>query len=85
MTADVTGRSCFADRLLGGTYPTGAWRAGDRMADGAVLALPASLPPGTYSVWLGVYTWQTGERLTPWVDGSPQPDGRLRLGTVRVE
>ena len=74
-----------ADRLLGGTYPTGAWRAGDRMADGAVLALPADLPPGTYSVWLGVYIWQTGERLTPWVDGSPQPDGRLRLGTVRVE
>jgi len=54
------------------------------MADAVALALPADLPSGTYTVWLGVYTWQTGERLTPLADGSPQPDGRLRLGTVRV-
>lgn len=73
-----------ADHLLGGTYPSGAWRAGDRMADAVALALPADLPSGTYTVWLGVYTWQSGERLTPLADGSPQPDGRLRLGTVRV-
>ncbi|MBN1679537.1 MAG: hypothetical protein JW966_04545 [Anaerolineae bacterium] len=73
-----------ADLTLGGGYPTRAWRSGDRMRDQVALALPADLQPGTYTLWLGVYFWQTGERLPAVVDGSPQPDARFRLGTVTV-
>ena len=69
---------------MGGGYPTGAWRAGDRMADRVTLRLPDDLEPGVYTVWLGVYYWQTGERLTPRVDGTAQPEDRFRLGVIEV-
>jgi hypothetical protein len=73
-----------ADLTLGGGYPTGAWRAGDRRAEHVELALPDDLPPGTYTVWLGLYYWQTGDRLPPLVNGEAQPADRLRLGTITV-
>jgi hypothetical protein len=73
-----------ADRVMGGTFPTGAWRTGDRLADQVTLALPADLPAGTYTVWIGVYYWQTGERLAALWNGTTQPENRVRLGTVII-
>ncbi|MBI5666847.1 MAG: hypothetical protein HZC41_02475 [Chloroflexi bacterium] len=73
------------DRLMGGALPTGAWRAGDEWLDHLELALPPDLPAGVYTLWLGVYYWQTGERLLVIQDGVELPDRRLRLGTVMVE
>ncbi|MBL8056129.1 MAG: DUF2723 domain-containing protein, partial [Anaerolineales bacterium] len=35
---------------VNGLYPTNAWRPGEYVADFHVLPLPATLPPGTYSV-----------------------------------
>jgi hypothetical protein len=73
-----------ADRVMGGTYPTGAWRTGDHLVDDVVLPLPADLPAGTYSVWMGIYYWQSGERLAALWDGAAQPENRVRLGTVLI-
>lgn len=47
----------------GGSYPTGAWLAGDIVPDERRLVLPPALPPGDYQVRVGLYRPQTGERL----------------------
>lgn len=43
----------------GGDFPTSAWRPGDRIADSYALAVP----PGTYTVEVGLYYLPTLERL----------------------
>jgi hypothetical protein len=81
---DSAAPSAQADMLLGGSYPTGAWRSGDRMKTLVNLQIPDSLEPGTYTLWMGLYHWQTGERLVPLLGSSAQPDGRLKLAEIRV-
>ncbi len=46
-----------------GPRPMTSWLAGSRIVDQQSLTLPADLPPGNYHLILGVYNWQTGERL----------------------
>jgi len=72
------------DRPLGGSYPSAVWRAGDHVADRLTLNLPSHLGSGEYTLWLGVYYWQTGERLTATLDEVAQVDGRIRLGTIVI-
>jgi hypothetical protein len=72
------------DQALGETYPSGAWRAGDYVMDRIRLSLPATLESGEYTLWMGIYYWQTGERLPAMLNKIEQPDGRIRLGLVRV-
>jgi hypothetical protein len=73
-----------ADSLIRADFPTGAWRANEVWTDAVTLRLPPDLKPGRYRLWMGVYYWQTGERLPVMVDGVTQPDGRLRLATIIV-
>jgi len=49
---------------LDGAYPTSLWEAGEIIADEIILPLPDELPPGGYSVVIGMYDFQTGNRLT---------------------
>jgi 4-amino-4-deoxy-L-arabinose transferase-like glycosyltransferase len=44
-------------------YPTSHWQAGELAIDLADLAVPPALPPGRYSLEMGVYRMETGERL----------------------
>ena len=53
---------------LGGDYPTDLWAAGEVIADPRVVTLPDDLPPGRYTLLVGLYSLQTGERL-PAFDG----------------
>lgn len=46
-----------------GNYPTSRWLAGEVVVDEYAIPL-ADLPPGTYSVELGFYLPQTGQRLS---------------------
>ena len=46
-----------------GPRPMTSWLAGEAIQDRQTLALPADLPPGAYQLLVGVYNWQTGERL----------------------
>jgi hypothetical protein len=48
---------------VGGDYPTGMWRPGDRVADEHVLAVPAGLPAGAYALAVGMYEPATLVRL----------------------
>ncbi|HQY92277.1 DUF2079 domain-containing protein [Caldilinea sp.] len=43
--------------------PASAWPHGWRGTHSVALALPATLPPGGYTVIAGMYEWQTGVRL----------------------
>jgi hypothetical protein len=65
---------------LNGQYPMTLWEAGEIVVDGKVV----TAPPGTYRLSIGVYRWDTGERL-PMItaDGAPGDD-RVDLGTVTV-
>ncbi len=75
------------DRLIRPDYPTGVWRVGDQINDSIDFALPADLPAGNYELWMGVYYWQTNERLAIKTrgDGDVTADQRLRLARVRVD
>lgn len=59
----------------GGGYPTPLWVAGEVVADAHRLDLPAGLPPGTYTLEVGLYRAEDGTRLA--VPGSP--DGAVRF------
>jgi hypothetical protein len=68
------------------TYPTSEWRVGEIVLDEIVLSLEG-VPAGEYTLWVGVYRPDTGERL-PIETVSPAltaRDGRLMLpeGVVR--
>jgi hypothetical protein len=48
---------------LGGFYPTSFWDEREEVYDTVPLDLPATLPPGEYSLRLGWYLYSTGQRL----------------------
>jgi hypothetical protein len=70
----------------GGAEQTSTWSAsGGPIRDRIGLALPPDLPPGEYTLILGLYDPATGERLTVRPIGSTTSAGdHLQLGTVRV-
>lgn len=54
---------------LSGLYPTNRWAANETVRDVYELALPRNLPAGHYTLRVGMYNEQTGERLAA-VDGA---------------
>jgi hypothetical protein len=48
---------------LAGDYPTSRWRVGETVIDSVIVPLPANLPAGTYRLLVGLYRWDTLERL----------------------
>lgn len=54
---------------VNGLYPTGFWAAGETIFDPHAVSL-ADVPPGNYTVRMGWYNPQTGERLP--VAGNPE-------------
>ncbi|MCC6192662.1 MAG: glycosyltransferase family 39 protein [Anaerolineales bacterium] len=63
-----------------GRAPTAWWSPGDLFRDVHPLSLPADLPAGRYQVDVGLYRWDTGQRL-PLFDpaGARLPDDRWLL------
>ncbi len=71
---------------MGGQYATRAWLPGHTVPDAHTLNLPADLPPGSYTIKVGVYLPETGERLTAVdISGMPLPDNAYTLMAVEVE
>jgi 4-amino-4-deoxy-L-arabinose transferase-like glycosyltransferase len=60
---DPTGKIVAQSDGRPGLYPTSLWSAGDVTRDDRVLALPAGLPAGNYTVEVGLYRGDTGARL----------------------
>jgi hypothetical protein len=52
-----------------GTYPTSFWDASETVIDDHTIAVPSDLPVGDYTVAVGLYRLDTGERL-PIAQGS---------------
>jgi hypothetical protein len=47
-----------------GTYPTSFWDASETVVDDHTIAIPDGLPAGDYTVAVGLYRLDTGERLS---------------------
>lgn len=75
-----------SDTLIRSDYPTGAWRTDDQLVDTLTLVLPPDLPAGEYELFVGVYYWQTGERLTVNVEENQiaVSDNRVRVASINV-
>ena len=65
---------------LDGQYPTSIWSAGETVVDQRVIPVPA----GHYQVYVGLYQWQTQERLSVLSDGRQVPEDGLLLDSVMV-
>jgi hypothetical protein len=65
----------------GGFAPQNLWRPGDSISDTRGIDL-SSLPPGSYSVAVGVYNPVDGSRLTANAGGQALPDSLLTIGRI---
>ncbi|MCL4297226.1 MAG: DUF2079 domain-containing protein [Anaerolineae bacterium] len=63
--------------------PTSTWQPGEMLQDRHLLALPADLPPGEHHLEVGVYYWQTLERL-PVVENGGVVGDVVELGNVDI-
>jgi hypothetical protein len=69
---------------VGGVQPTTDWAAGDSVTDRRGVLLPADLSAGAYTLVIGWYPADGGDRL-PVVSASDEPIGtQLVLGTIQV-
>jgi hypothetical protein len=67
-----------------GRVPTSSWIAGQVIVDRHHVTVPALVPPGTYILWAGMYTPETGYRLPLDQEGARLPDDRVRLGNLSL-
>ncbi len=73
------------DRVpVAGLRPTSGWRAGEVLTDNIVLTLPVDLAPGAYTINVGIFNTDDGQRLPLFVDAQPQPNNQLSLTTVTL-
>jgi mannosyltransferase len=63
--------------------PTTTWRAGEVIADTYTVPL-AGVSPGRYSLLVGLYDSETGQRLTTVVNGEVVPGGYVLLQEIEV-
>ncbi len=68
----------LAEKPVAGTYPTAWWRTGELVRDPHVLPIPATVPPGSYRLTVGLMRADGSEAM---VTGG---DGDLGLGLIRV-
>lgn len=67
----------------GGHHPMPAWQPGEPIADRFAMLLPPGVPPGEYTLRLGIYHPDNGLRLR--VTGTPAGAGDyVELGTVEI-
>jgi hypothetical protein len=64
-------------------YPTSRWQPDEIVIDRADLVLPA-LPPGTYTIRLGLYRMETLERLPLVKPGADPGLTTLDLTTITI-
>jgi tetratricopeptide (TPR) repeat protein len=68
-----------------GFYPTTKWQAGEIVRDQYDLIIPVDAAPGEYRLEVGMYTAQTGQRLSA-LDSEGQWIGdKILLGPINIE
>ena len=65
-----------------GAVPTMKWKPGALVKDVVWLTLPPEVPPGEYSLWVGMYRVDTMERLP--LQGDTSGENALFLGHIQV-
>ena len=68
-----------------GTRPPYTWWPGEVVVDPRLLALPADLPAGLYSLEVGLYNPDGSGRLPAYRDGVRQHEERVVLAVIEVE
>jgi hypothetical protein len=66
------------------SLPTSTWGPGEELRDRHLLKLPPDTPPGTYSLRVGAYYWETLERL-PVIENDVTVGDFVELGGFAVE
>ncbi|MFQ5885953.1 MAG: peptidoglycan DD-metalloendopeptidase family protein, partial [Anaerolineae bacterium] len=69
---------------LEGAHPTSDWAEGEVVRDQYRLPIPPGVTPGRYDLTLTVYSRGNLLPLPVYSDGSPMPEGRVRLATVEI-
>ena len=68
-----------------GRFPTSAWQSGDRSLSRFPIAIPPTLSPGTYELWVGLYADNAGlERLPVTATSQRIQDQRVLLGIIEL-
>ncbi|MEO7910612.1 MAG: glycosyltransferase family 39 protein [Roseiflexaceae bacterium] len=67
-----------------GRFPTSSWRPGTLIVDLNDLLLPAELPPGDYSLVVGMFDPVTGAHPPTQVDRRTAADSGTSIGVIRV-
>ncbi len=67
----------------GGQYPTYLWEPGEFVVDELSVYLYDDVPPGTYQVRMGLYNFQTGERIPVQV-GDVTSDGFVLIDRITM-
>lgn len=67
---------------LGPVFPPTLWPVGQTIREHSVLRVPSQVPPGTYTLWAGLYRLDTLERLP--VIGDSSGENAVSLGQVIV-
>jgi hypothetical protein len=71
---------------LGGHAPTSWWRPGQQFRDPRTVTLGSDLPPGTYTVSVGLYDLATGQRLPLYAaDGQPLPNNSAAVAQLTIQ
>jgi hypothetical protein len=68
---------------LEGAYPVERWRPGQRIRDRQRIAIPATLPPGAYTIHLGFF--RRNERMPVVPVQASDGANRLRVVTIQVQ
>src|SRR6185369_12009189 len=67
-----------------GRFPTSSWRPGTLIVDVNDLPLPSDLPPGDYTLVVGMFDPATGAHPPAQVDGLPASDSATSIRTIRI-
>ena len=66
-------------------YPTSTWAADEIVIDGYALEIPQDAPEGEYRIAIGLYEWQTMQRLPVLGEEGQVVRDYALLGTLVVE
>ncbi len=67
------------------TFPTDQWQAGQYILDEHIVLLPEDVPRGNYSLYIGLYDAQSGQRLPVFHASSDRLEGNeIRLSPVVI-
>jgi hypothetical protein len=68
-----------------GVYPMERWRPGQHIRDRMHITFTPAMPPGTYTVYLGLFKGNQRQAVLPATATASDGRDRLRVATVVVE